>query len=73
MAVDWLATLRPAAGIAPMDPAHFAELARWTTEAGLAGKSETTILDGFCQRAVAAGLRLPGQKWRAPTDLAGAP
>jgi adenylate cyclase len=39
-----------------MDPARFAELARWTTEAGLAGKSETTILDGFCQRAVAAGL-----------------
>jgi adenylate cyclase len=39
-----------------MDPTRFAELARWTTEAGLAGKSETTILDGFCQRAVAAGL-----------------
>ena len=39
-----------------MDPARFAELARWTTEAGLAGKSETAILDGFCHRAVAAGL-----------------
>jgi adenylate cyclase len=39
-----------------MDPARFSELARWTTEAGLAGKSETTILDGFCHRAVAAGL-----------------
>jgi adenylate cyclase len=39
-----------------MDLARFSELARWTTEAGLAGKSETTILDGFCHRAVAAGL-----------------
>jgi adenylate cyclase len=39
-----------------MNPARFAELARWTTEAGLAGKSETTMLDGFCRRAVAAGL-----------------
>ena len=39
-----------------MDHARFSELARWTTEAGLAGKSETTILDGFCHRAVAAGL-----------------
>jgi adenylate cyclase len=39
-----------------MDPARFSELARWTTEAGLAGKSETMILDGFCRRAVAAGL-----------------
>src|SRR5580700_2080825 len=39
-----------------MDPARFAELARWTTEAGLAGKSETAMLDGFCRRAVAAGL-----------------
>src|SRR5947207_6007666 len=39
-----------------MDPTRLTELARWTTEAGLAGKSETTILDGFCRRAVAAGL-----------------
>jgi adenylate cyclase len=39
-----------------MDATRFSELARWTTEAGLAGKSETTILDGFCHRAVAAGL-----------------
>ena len=39
-----------------MDRVKFAELARWTTEAGLAGKSEATILDGFCRRAVTAGL-----------------
>jgi adenylate cyclase len=28
----------------------------WLTEAGLAGKSETALLDGFCQRALDAGL-----------------
>jgi adenylate cyclase len=39
-----------------MDPARLSELARWTTEAGLAGTSETAMLDGFCHRAVAAGL-----------------
>src|SRR5438093_1265531 len=39
-----------------MDPADFLELGRWITEAGLAGKSETAMLDGFCRRAVAAGL-----------------
>ena len=26
------------------------------TQAGLAGKTETAILDGFCRRAAAAGL-----------------
>jgi adenylate cyclase len=39
-----------------MDRANFAELSAWLTEAGLAGKSETAMLDGFCRRAVAAGL-----------------
>jgi adenylate cyclase len=39
-----------------MDRAKFAELSAWLTEAGLAGKSETAMLDGFCRRAVAAGL-----------------
>jgi len=39
-----------------VNPAHSAKLTRWITEAGLAGKSETAILDGFCQRAVAGGL-----------------
>ncbi|MBV9861468.1 MAG: adenylate/guanylate cyclase domain-containing protein [Alphaproteobacteria bacterium] len=36
--------------------ARFAELRAWLTEAGLAGKSETAILDGFCRRAGDAGL-----------------
>src|SRR5439155_806641 len=39
-----------------MDPANFSELRKWITEAGLAGKSETAMLDGFCRRAGAAGL-----------------
>jgi adenylate cyclase len=39
-----------------MNQAALSELARWVTEAGLAGKSEITILDGFCHGAVAAGL-----------------
>src|SRR5204862_545214 len=39
-----------------MDAAKFAELSSWLTEAGLAGNSETEIVDGFCGRAVTAGL-----------------
>jgi adenylate cyclase len=39
-----------------MNPASFTNLAAWLTEAGLAGKSEALILDGFCRRAIAAGL-----------------
>jgi len=39
-----------------MDRAKFVELGAWLTEAGLAGKSETEIVDGFCRRAVTAGL-----------------
>ena len=39
-----------------MDAAALDELRGWVTEAGLAGKAETAILDGFCRRAVAAGL-----------------
>ncbi len=41
-----------------MNPAALSELTAWITEAGLAGKSETALLDGFCRRAVAAGLPL---------------
>jgi adenylate cyclase len=41
-----------------MQEKRFAELAAWITEAGLAGGSETTMLTGFCERAVAAGLPL---------------
>src|SRR6266851_514727 len=39
-----------------MNPAALSELAGWIIEAGLAGKSETALLDGFCRRAIAAGL-----------------
>jgi adenylate cyclase len=39
-----------------MNDAALSELARWITEAGLAGKSETALLDGFCRRAIEAGL-----------------
>src|SRR4051812_13632532 len=39
-----------------MDPSRLADLRGWVTEAGLAGQSETAILDGFCRRAAAAGL-----------------
>jgi hypothetical protein len=39
-----------------VNPAALSELTAWITEAGLAGKSETAMLGGFCCRAVAAGL-----------------
>ena len=41
-----------------MDRTKFAELSAWLTEAGLAGESETALLDGFCRRAIVAGLPL---------------
>jgi adenylate cyclase len=41
-----------------MDPANFSQLRKWLTEAGLAGTSETALLDGFCRRAFEAGLPL---------------
>jgi adenylate cyclase len=41
-----------------MDHAQFAGLAAWITESGLAGRSETEILAGFCDRAIAVGLPL---------------
>src|SRR3954453_14670980 len=39
-----------------MDPASFSRLRTWLTEAGLAGESETALLNGFCQRGLEAGL-----------------
>src|SRR5438132_439943 len=39
-----------------MNSAALSQLAGGITEAGLAGKSETAMLDGFCRRANAAGL-----------------
>ncbi len=41
-----------------MSAASLAALTRWITEAGLAGLGETAMLDGFCRRAVDAGLPL---------------
>ena len=39
-----------------MDSASFSKLSAWLTEAALAGKSETELLDGLCRRALEAGL-----------------
>ena len=39
-----------------MDESQFNELAAWITEAGLAGRNETTTLTGFCERAGRIGL-----------------
>jgi adenylate cyclase len=41
-----------------MNDAQFAELSLWITEAGLAGRSEIAMLDGFCERLQTAGLPL---------------
>jgi len=41
-----------------MDDRQTTELAAWVTEAGLMGQTETALLSGFCERAVAAGLKL---------------
>ena len=41
-----------------MNDTQFAEISRWITEAGLAGRSEIAMLDGFCERLQAAGLPL---------------
>jgi len=41
-----------------MDERLTTELADWVTKAGLKGYSETILLSGFCERAVAAGIPL---------------
>jgi adenylate cyclase len=41
-----------------MNEAFFAEVSAWLTQAGLAGMPETDIVNGFCERCVAAGLPL---------------
>jgi adenylate cyclase len=41
-----------------MIEAEIAELAAWVAEAGLAGRTETALVEGFCDRAVALGLPL---------------
>jgi adenylate cyclase len=44
--------------IGVMTEAEIAKLASWLAMAGLKGKMETTLLEGFCSRVVAAGLPL---------------
>src|SRR4051812_39231759 len=39
-----------------MDEAFFAETSAWLTQAGLSGTAEPDIINGFCERCVAAGL-----------------
>jgi adenylate cyclase len=41
-----------------MDEKLFAELPAWLTQAGLDGTPETEIVCGFCERCVAAGIKL---------------
>jgi len=41
-----------------MEQAQSSAIARWVTAAGLAGKPETAMLAGFCERVAAAGLPL---------------
>jgi adenylate cyclase len=41
-----------------MNENFFGELSAWLIQAGLAGRSETDIVSGFCNRCVAAGLPL---------------
>jgi adenylate cyclase len=41
-----------------MDYARFSPLLRWLADAGLSGQRELGLLQGFCERAVAAGLPL---------------
>ena len=41
-----------------MNQDFFKELSTWLTEAGLASAPETSIVSGFCDRCVAAGLPL---------------
>lgn len=41
-----------------MNEGEFYSLAKWITQAGLAGLSETATLTGFCERAMATGIPL---------------
>jgi adenylate cyclase len=41
-----------------MTEAEIAKLATWLAKAGLEGRSETALVEGFCGRAVAGGLPL---------------
>jgi adenylate cyclase len=41
-----------------MTEAEIAGIATWTAQVGLEGRVETALVEGFCRRAVAAGLLL---------------
>jgi adenylate cyclase len=41
-----------------MTEAELAKLASWLAKVGLEGRTETALIEGFCQRALAAGLPL---------------
>ena len=41
-----------------MTEAEIAQLSSWIAEAGLEGRSEMALVDGFCRRAAACGLPL---------------
>ncbi|HEY2111286.1 MAG TPA: adenylate/guanylate cyclase domain-containing protein, partial [Dongiaceae bacterium] len=41
-----------------MDEGKLLELSGWITKAGLAGRSEISMLEGYCERLAAAGVRL---------------
>ena len=41
-----------------MTEAEIAKLATWLAKAGLEGRTETALVEGFCSRAVAGGLPL---------------
>jgi adenylate cyclase len=44
--------------IGPMTEAEIVKLASWLAKAGLEGRTETVLVEGFCQRVAAAGLPL---------------
>ena len=41
-----------------MTEAEIAKLASWLAKAGLEGRTETALVEGFCNRAVAGGFPL---------------
>ena len=44
--------------VSPMDQASYLPLVAWIAAAGLSGRRELDLLQGFCERVVAAGLPL---------------
>jgi len=44
--------------IGPMTEVEIAKLATWLAKAGLEGRTETALVEGFCSRALAGGLPL---------------